>query len=120
MNSQGPVAFGNGPFLGALAVALPDLAIDFGGDLLTLTVLDLFASRYNVPFSLSNVWETLLDASKVARYIIQCGKGYPIDTTKMALASSLEALAQSSLSRQQDLNARSSLLAVLQDMIDAP
>ena len=117
MNEQGPVAFGNEPFFGALAVALPDLAPDFGGDLLTLTVLDLFASRYSVPFSLSKVWEKLLNASEVARYIIRCGKGYQIDIVDGALASELESRAQSSLSRQQDLKARSSLVAVLQDMI---
>ncbi len=117
MNEQGPVAFGNDPFFGTLAIALPDLAPDFGGDLLTLTVLDLFASRYNVPFSLSKVWEKLLDTSEVARYIIRCGKGYQIDTAETALASSLESMAQSSLSRQKDPKARSSLLAVLQDMI---
>ena len=57
-------------FCGALAVALPDLAPDFGGDLLTLTVLDLFASRYNVPFSLSKVWEKLLNAGDTIKAVI--------------------------------------------------
>ena len=117
MNLQGTLVFGNDPFFGALAVAIPDLAPDFGGDLLTLTVLDIFASRYQVPFSLSTVWEKLLDASEVARYIIRCGKGYQINTAETAIANSLESRAQSSLGRQQDLKARSSLLAVLQDMI---
>jgi len=45
MNPQGPVTFGNDPFFGTLAVALPDLAPNFGGDIVTLTVLDLFVSR---------------------------------------------------------------------------
>ena len=40
-----------------------------------------------------------------------------IDIVDGALSSELETIAQSSLSRQQDLKARSSLLAVLQDMI---
>ncbi len=110
------VTFGNDPIFGALAVALPDLAPDFGGDLLTLTVLDVLASRYKVPISLSTVWEKLLNADEIARFLIACGKGYQIDTAGMSFPSSLKSMAQSSLNRQQGLKARSGLLAILQDI----
>ena len=75
MNSQGAVAIGNNPSFGALAVAIPDPAPDFGGDLLASTVLDIFTSRYNVPCSLSTVWEKLVDASEAASYMTRCGNG---------------------------------------------
>jgi hypothetical protein len=64
-------------------LCLLDLASGFGGDPLSLMVLDVLAIRHKVPFSLSTVWEKLSNASEVARFIIACGRGGQKDTTEM-------------------------------------
>ena len=112
--------FSNDPIFGTLSLALPSLAIDFGGDLLSLVVLDILASKVNVPVNFEPAWKKLLSAGEIARFIIDCGHGYELFASAESepLIRALETRVATSLGHKPHLSYRTRLGELLLDMIE--
>ncbi|KFX91472.1 hypothetical protein O988_07741 [Pseudogymnoascus sp. VKM F-3808] len=117
---SGDTKFSNDPIFGTLSLALPSLAIDFGGDLLSLVALDILASKFNVPVNFEPAWKKLLSAGEIARFIIDCGHGYELfaSAESQPLIRALETRVATSLGHKSHLSYRTCLGELLLDMIE--
>jgi hypothetical protein len=118
MPEFGGTKFSEDLVFATLSMALPGLAVNFSGDLLCLSVLDVLASKVNAPVNFDPAWMKLLNAANVARFIIHCGNGYGSSPGAQAetLVGPLELMAIKSLERNVRQPCRARLGEVLRDM----
>lgn len=77
-SSGSGIKFSNDSIFGTLSLSLPSIALDFNGDLLSLLVLDIQASKVNAPVNLEPAWIKLLSAGKITSFIVDCCHGYEL------------------------------------------
>ena len=113
MESAPEVLFGPSAFHGTLALILPDITLTYTGDLLTLTTLDIFASRLQVSFDFSVLWTRLLNLNSIIDFTACCGRGYRSDIARALEIRSHADPISTVLATHLSLRARQDLLAVL-------